>query len=142
MKKLTRILAVALVLLTLVTVLAACSAKPNADPASAKKALEQNHYVVYASDSELPAAYAEQGVANVTYVINATRVETTKKGKQEAEGVTILYFENEAAAKAALSKATDLLNIQSSDSIASKYVVKQSGSMIYAGTKNAIKAAK
>ena len=143
MKKMTRIIAAVIVLVTLATVLASCSAKPNADPAAAVKALEQNHYRILSNDTEaLPAEYAKQGVADVTCVVVATRIEANKKGEQQAEGVTILYFKDDAAAKAALSRATDLLNIESSDSIGSKYIVKQSGSMIYAGTKNAIKAAK
>ena len=143
MKKMTRILAVAIVLVTLATVLASCAAKPNQDPAAAVKALEQNYYQILSNDTEaLPAEYAKQGVADVTCVVVAKRVEENKKGEQQAEGVTILYFKDDAAAKAALSRATDLLNIESSDSIGFKYIVKQSGSMIYAGTKNAIKAAK
>lgn len=143
MKKMTRILAVALVLVSLATVLASCAAKPNQDPAAAVKALEQNHYQILSNDTEaLPAEYAAQGVADVTCVVVATRAEANKKGEQQVEGVTILYFKDAAAAKAALSKATDLLNVESSDSLGSKYIVKQSGSMIYAGTKNAIKAAK
>ncbi len=143
MKNLTRIFAVAILLATLVTVLASCSAKPNGDPAAAVKALQENHYQILSNDTEtLPAEYAKLGVADVTHVVVATRVEANKKGEQQLDGVTILYFKDAAAAKAALSRATDLLNIQSSDSIGSKYVVKQSGSMIYAGTKNAIKAAK
>lgn len=143
MKKMIRILAVAIVLATLVTVLASCAAKPNQDPAAAVKALEQNHYRILADDAEaLPAEYAKDGIADVTHVVVATRVETDKKGEQQVEGVTILYFKDAAAAKAALSKATDLLNVESVDSIGSKYTVKQSGAMIYAGTKGAIKAAK
>ena len=143
MKKMTRILAAVIVLVTLASVLASCAAKPNADPAAAVKALEQNYYQILSNDTEaLPAEYAKLGVADVTCVVVAKRVEENKKGEQQAESVTILYFKDDAAAKAALSRATDLLNIESSDSIGSKYIVKQSGSMIYAGTKNAIKAAK
>ena len=44
--------------------------------------------------------------------------------------------------KAALDKATELLTVEQQDSFGSKFIVKQSGSLIYAGTKNAIKAAK
>ena len=139
MKKMTRVLAVAIVLVTLATVLASCAAKPNADPALAYKALLQNNYQMQDVDPDL---YAEKGVEKLKYVVQAVRVEEDKKGNAKVEGVTILYFEDAAAAKAALSKATGHLNIESVDSFGSKYIVKQSGSMIYAGTKNAIKAAK
>ncbi len=143
MKKNLKILAVVLVIVTLATVLASCSAKPNADPAAAVKALEQNHYRILSNDTEaLPAAYAAQGVADVTCVVNATKTVTNKKDEQKVEGITILYFKDAAAAKAALDKATELLTVEQQDSFGSKFIVKQSGSLIYAGTKNAIKAAK
>ena len=143
MKKMTKILAFALILVTLATILASCVGKPNADPAAAVKALEQNHYQILSNDTEaLPAEFAKEGVADVSCVIIATKTEITDKNEQQVEGVTILYFKDAAAAKAALSRATDLLNVESSDSFGSKYVVKQSGSMIYAGTKNGIGAAK
>ncbi len=135
MKKAFRILAFTLVLVTMTAMLAACGA-PAKDPDDAKAALEENDYVTLKDSTLAPPALKLVDIDDVECVVSGTKVSDGK-----GEHVTILYFKDSAAAKAAWEKAEEYANDEKEDD-ASNWVVKRSGAMIYFGTSEGIKAAK
>ncbi len=145
MKKSIRILALAMVTVVLCLALASCGG-PNADPTKAYEALKENDGLVPTktdADGGLFEAGAiallkVAGVDNVTNVVSAT-------GKIDGEfaTVTIIYFESAADAKDEMEDAKKYANDDKDDDAKdSEWVFKQSGKMIWFGTKNAVKAAK
>lgn len=127
MKKFTRILALTLVLIMSVALFASCAA-PNKDPEKAKEALEDADYEVLLLDEGLDAFY--EG-------LEAYLMAEDEDGE---EVIIIYYFKDSAAAKDAweeVEKEVEEMKEEEPDLIA-----KQSGKMIYIGTKDAIKAAK
>ncbi len=135
MKKAFRILAFALVLVTVTAMLAACGA-PAKDPDDAKAALEENDYVAVKDSTVTPGLLKIAGIDDVECVVSGSKI-VDKKG----EHVTILYFKDKAAAKDAWEDAKEYADKEKEDD-ASDWVVKRSGAMIYFGTSEGIKAAK
>ena len=129
MKKFTRILALTLVLVMSVAMFASCAA-PNKDPKKAKEALEKNDYTIalFVEGEEAEAAGAVMKLEKLTGLISASK---------DKDLVEIFYFEDAAAADAALDTIQEL-----SDKAGNEVKVKKSGSMVYYGTAAAIKAAK
>lgn len=126
MKKTIKIVAVAMVAVMLMLALVSCGAKPNSDPEKAKEALKDNGYIV--------ANISAFGIADCKENISATKIDGESK-----EAVTIFYFENSDAADAAYDQIKKLADEDKDSS--EDVVFGQSGSMIYFGTKAAIKAA-
>ena len=135
MKKTLRLLAISLVLVTLVTALASCGG-PAKDPDDALAALKANEYVAVKSDVLVTTALAVAGVKNVDAVVSGSATIDDK-----FETITILYFEDKDAANEAWENAQKYAT-DKKDEKAESWVVKKSGTMIYFGTPNAIKAAK
>ena len=132
MKKLVRVLSFALVALTLCTLFAACA--PAKDPADAKAALEDAGYVATKTDG---AILALAGIKDCTDVVTGT-----KKEDDKIESVSIYYFETAEAAEEAFEKIEDLIEELKTEDDASDFVFKQSGKIVYGGTKAAVKAAR
>ena len=134
MKKLLKITALSLALLMMVLTLASCGA-PNKDPAKAKAALEGNGYVVTLKDGKLVEIVASAlGIDDLDAQIVAVSKEDID------DYITIYYFETKDAANAAWEKIEEEADEKMKDE--EDVVLKKSGTMIYYGSKNAVKAAK
>ena len=131
MKKLIKLSALALVLIMMVAAFASCAA-PAKDPKDAKKALEDADYEVMLIDDKDALKYA--GVDGLTAYLSAVN--------EDEEAIVIYYFEDKDAANDAwedIEKEVKEIQEEEEDL---EIVVKKSGSMIWYGTKAAIKAAK
>ena len=124
MKKFARILAVALVAVTLCLTLTSCFG-PAKDPADAKSALEDAGYLVVKVDTDL---------------LLPDGVEATVLGTTDDDYILITYYEDSDAVNEAWDDAQE-----DAKDLEEKYediVCKKSGKMIYIGTKQAVKDAK
>ncbi len=135
MKKTLRLVAFAMVLVTLVAAFASCGG-PAKDPDDALAALKENNYAAVKSDTLVTAALTLAGVKNVDSVVSGSATIDDK-----FETVTILYFADKDAANEAWENAQKYANDKKDDK-AEDWVCKKSGAMIYFGTPNAVKAAK
>ena len=130
MKTFTRVLSLTLAVLILTLALVSCGG-PARKPEDAKKALEDNDYIVSFIDSESQLKYMFDDSGVVAY-ISAT-------SKDLEEHVTIYYFESSAQAKDAYADFDEDMIAEAEEE---GWIVKQSGKIIYIGTEAAIKAAK
>lgn len=135
MKKALKIVALALVLVTMVAAFASCGG-PAKDPEDALAALKENDYKAAEDTLVTPGLLAAVGVKDVKSVVSGSAVIDEK-----FETVTILYFEDKDAANEAWEDAQKYAD-EKKDDKAEDWVVKKSGAMIYFGTPNAVKAAK
>lgn len=142
MKKFVRILALSLVSIMLLATLASCGA-PAKDPADAKAALEEADYIVLIDDKLTPAAFKVAGY-DLSSVLTATKISKDDEDKTVVDHVTVYYFVDKDAATKAMDKVKEeFKDDKKEESEDSVWVEpKQSGAMIYYGTKAAIKAAK
>lgn len=124
MKKITKILSVALLAVMCLTLLVACA--PNSDPDKAVEHLKKNDYI----------ATKTPGVGKHKYTVTGIG----KLGTETAgEFIMIFYYESSADAKDSLEDVRAEFNKKKDDD--SDWVFKQFGSMVYFGTKDAVKAA-
>lgn len=136
MKKITKILSVALLAVMCLTLLVACA--PNSDPDKALSALKENGYVAVKDDSVI-STIMSLGLKDLKCIVSGTGSSEDKDGNKQVEHVTIYYFESSSAAKDAMEDVEGLFNKEKDKD--SDWVFKQFGSMIYYGTKNGVKAA-
>ena len=137
MKKFVRVACLTLVAVMLCATLASCGG-PAKDPSDALAALKKNDYVAAEDTLIIPGALKLLGVNGVSSVVSGSATIEDK-----FETVTIIYFDDADAAKAAVEKVEKYADEKKDDKAEdSDWVVKQSGAMIYFGTKAAIKAAK
>ncbi len=130
MKKLLRRLTLAILAVMLTFTLVACA--PNSDPSKAKAALEKNNYTAAKIDAD--GSILEIGVITAMKLAGISNIVSVVTGDNgEGESVVIIYFSDKDAAKAELE---DVQNY------AGDAEVKLSGSMIYFGTEEGIKAAR
>ena len=133
MKKFIRALSLLLVCVFCVALLASCA--PASDPDKAVSALKDNGYTAAKDATILPAAYKLVTGKSISAVVSGTKIADGK-----TDTVTIVYFESSKDAKdsfESLSKEADEDKKDESD-----WVCKQSGSLIYWGTKDGVKAAR
>ncbi len=136
MKKCAKIIALSLVAVLALAVLVACA--PNSDPDKAVKALEKNGYTAAKDETIIPAALRLLGVKDIDCVISGTKTEDDK-----TETVTVIYFGSADAAKDAWDEVQKYAEDKKDDDEKdSDWVCKQSGAMIYYGTKAGVKAAR
>ena len=136
-KTLVKIIAMALVCAFACTVLASCGMLfgPNADPDKAAKALEKKGYEVNVMDDELTL-----GIVAISTGFEDLSVCIAAENSDDSEdAISIFYFENEESAEDAW-KIIEKYAEKAMDED-SNYVIKQSGKMIWMGTKKAINAA-
>ena len=137
MKKLVRIMCLALVAVMMCATLASCGG-PAKDPADALAALKENGYVAAEDTVIIPGTLKLIGVNGVKSVVSGSATIEDK-----FQTVTIFYFEDADTAKGAMEKVEDYAADKKDDKADdADWVVKQSGAMIYFGTKDAVKAAK
>ena len=137
MKKLTKILTLVLLVVMCLTVLTACA--PNADPDKAVDALKRNGYTAGKEDGLL-SGILSLGLEGLDCIVSGSKSVEGEDGKTKIEHVTIYYFEDADAAKASFEKLQDKSDEDKDDE--TDWVFKQSGAMIYYGTKAAVKAAR
>lgn len=137
MKVFVRALSLVLVAIMLCATLASCGG-PAKEPADAVAALKENGYVAVEDKIALPTALKALGVDGVKSVVSGSATI-----EEKFETVTIVYFNDKDAAKSAMEKLEKYAADEKDDKVEeSDWVVKQSGAMIYFGTKAAAKAAK
>ncbi len=128
MKNMTKIIAFALVAVMCVAMLASCGG-PNSDPAKAEAALKENGYTVIS----MP-------VGDYANYKNLETVLIASKGLLTDDAIAIYYFADSASATDAFE---DIEKDEAEDNKDNEnFVCKKSGKLIYAGHKNAVKAAK
>ena len=141
MKKTVRILTFTLVFVMLALTLASCG-EPKSKPADAVSALKKNDYTAVQDTLIVPTALALLGVKCDSVVTGSKTVED-KNGDKKVESVTIVYFTDKDAATTAWEKVKSYAEDTNKDAKDNKddFQIKQSGAMIYWGTKAGIKAA-
>lgn len=134
MKKTIKLIALALVLSLSVVMLASCL-PPNSNPEKAIESLKENDYKAVEDDTVLPLVFAGLGIKDVDTVVTGTAVIDEK-----VEHVTIVYFENADAAKAAWEDVKEYAEKEDKEEDDSDWTINKFGKMIWYGTKAAIKA--
>ena len=133
MKKTIKLIALALVLTLSVLTLASCI-PPNMDPDKAIDALKEDGYRAVHDDTVLPLAFKLMGVDGIDDIVTATKVVDDK-----LEHVTIIYFEDADAAKAAWEDVKEYAEENKNDED-SDWTIAKFNNMIWYGTEAAIKA--
>ena len=110
-------------------VLVSCGG-PNSDPDKALDSLKENEYAAAEDKILIPTALRLLGVDDIDTVISGTN--------KDGEHVTIIYFEDSAAANDAWENVKEYFEEAKDDN----WTIKKSGAMIYFGTSAGIKAAK
>jgi len=143
MKKLVRILTLCLATLMLLTALVSCGA-PAKDPDKAVAALEEAEFSTTKDTKIQPAALALLGY-KVDAVVSGSKSTTNDDGDIIIDYVIIYYFTDKENAKNAMAEIEKRANEdkEAEESTSSQWVAPtRSGSIIYYGTKAAVKAAK
>ncbi len=133
MKKIVKLVSLVLVAVMCVAVFASCA--PASDPEKAKAALEKNGYGVLLTTNE--TALGKKLLEETNSNLVAMLVGTSEDFK---EGITIFYFADSKTAKDNFKAIEDTLSKEDKED--EDFVFAQSGKMIYAGTKEAVKAAR
>lgn len=134
MKKLVRIISLALVAVLLGAALVSCGG-PNADPAKAKAALDEANYLVTETDNDF-------AIGAVELALGIDDLECVVAGVAKEDAIAIYYFEDAKAAKTAFETMKTKTDKILEDVEEDKVVAKCSGKMVYFGTKQAVKDAK
>lgn len=141
-KKPIRPLSLIITILMILLMLVACAPAKSTDKAI--KALEANGYTAVL-DTRVQPAFFEDFDCSLNAVISAFKYTTDAEGNRIGEHVTIYYFPDKANASKAMTKIEMYAreDVESGGNRGSSWVSpKQSGSIIYYGTKAAIKAAR
>ncbi|MBO5931969.1 MAG: hypothetical protein J6Q70_07030 [Clostridia bacterium] len=134
MKKMTKLIALALVLALSVVMLASCL-PPNMDPEKAIDSLKENDFKAAEDDTLLPLVFAGLGIKDVDVVVTGTAIIDNK-----LEHVTIIYFEDAEAAKEAWEDVKEYAEKEDKEEEDTDWTIAKFGKMIWYGTEAAIKA--
>lgn len=136
MKKFAQLISLALVAVMCVALLASCA--PASDPAKAEKALKDAGYTTVKDTTvkDTTAAYKLLTGKNVNTVLTGTKTDDDKN----VQHITIVYFDKAEDAKTAYEKLADESDKEKKDE--SDWVFAKSGTMVYWGTKTAVKDAR
>jgi cytochrome c556 len=134
MKTTMKLIALALVLTLSVLTLASCAA-PNPNPEKAIAALKEDGYKAAEDDTVLPIVFAGLGIKDVDVVVSGSAII-----EEKLEHVTVIYFEDADAAKAAWEKVKEYAEKEDKDEKDTDWTINKAGKMIWYGTKEAIKA--
>lgn len=131
MKKFVKVTAVVLVAIMALAMLVACG--PASDPDKALAALKKNGYTA--------TKVSTGNYEGLTAVVVGTKgLLSSLLGGEDAQFISIFYFESSKAANAAweeIKAESDKEKLDDTD-----WVIAKSGSIIYYGTKQAVKDAK
>lgn len=134
MKRPLKLTALSLAMLMMIFTLVSCMG-PAKDPEKAKAALEENGYVATLKNGKLVEVVA------MALGIDDLDAQITAISKEDIDDfITIYYFETKDAADAAWDKVKKEADDEGKDN--DNFVCKKSGSIIYFGTENAVKAAR
>lgn len=136
MKKLLQWISLSLVLVAALALFASCT--PAAEPADAVAALKEAGYTALVDKVAAPALYINATGKTVTAAVMGEKLDEDG----ENQFVTILYFESAADAKAAYDTEALRTDVAAKQESTTDWVYAKSGSMIYWGTKAAVKAAR
>ena len=144
MKHAVQALSLILASVILLFTLTGCTPVPAKDPAMAEAALREAGYIVVVDRHTVPNGFRALGY-DLSVLISASKKMTDKQGETYFEVVCIYYFETEDGASRALGEigrnADD--DKQADETRTNKWVdPRRQGTMVYYGTKPAIKAAK
>ena len=139
MKAFIRALSLTLVALMLCTALVACA--PAKDPADAEAALKKAEYTVLNDDTLAPALFKLSGY-DLKNVVTGTKISEDKDGNKVTDIVVVYYFADKDNAEKALEKVKENAKEKQEETKEDWVEPTRSGSMVYFGTKAAIKAAK
>ena len=134
MKKTIKLIALMLVLALSVVTLASCL-PPNMDPDKAIDALKENDYKAVHDDTVLPLVFKLMGVKGIDDIVTGTAVIDDK-----LEHITIIYFEDADAAKAAWEDIKEYAEKEDKKEEDSDWTIAKFNNMIWYGTEAAIKA--
>lgn len=140
MKKFVRILSLTLVAVMLCATLASCGA-PAKTAADAEAALKEEGYVVVNDSTVTPLIFKAAGY-ELSNVVTGSKSVEDKDGNKQLEVVVIYYFADKDNAEKALEKVKENAKEKKDDEAKDWVEPTRSGSMVYFGTKAAIKAAK
>ena len=139
MNKLVRILCAVLVAVTLCATLASCGG-PSKNREKAVEALKAADYIVTDDTKGAPALFKLQEI-DLDAHVTATKFTKDDEGNAVTEHVSIYYFADAENAKKAMEKIADDEKDQKQDN--DRWIsATRSGSVVYYGTKQAIKDAK
>lgn len=130
-KTIIKIMALTLALVMTCAMLASCGG-PASTPEKAEEALKKNDYSVQVLDNELTLLAVSAFAGDVEAVVVGA-------SKDLKDGVTIFYYADAKAANEAWADVKEAMEKDADEE--TDLVIKKSGKMIYAGTKDAIKAA-
>ena len=139
MKAFIRALSLTLVALMLCTALVACA--PAKDPVDAEAALKKAEYTVLNDNTVTPALFKLSGY-DLKNVVTGTKISEDKDGNKVTDIVIIYYFADKDNAEKALEKVKENAKEKKEETKEDWVEPTRSGSMVYFGTKAAIKAAK
>ena len=142
MKKLSRLLALTLVLL-LLTTLVSCGA-PKKDVNKALSSLKSKGYVAVHDTLILPGLFKLDGY-ELNSAVSASKETTDKNGNKTKEFVGIYYFADKQSAKEAMAAIEYYAGEDKADTSSTDknwIAPKRAGNIIYYGTKAAVKAAR
>ncbi|MBE6698754.1 MAG: hypothetical protein E7584_00705 [Ruminococcaceae bacterium] len=125
MKKTIKLIALALVLTLSVVMLASCL-PPNSNPEKAIEKLKGNDYKAAEDDTVLPLIFAGLGIKDVDTIVTGTAVIDKK-----IEHVTIIYFEDADAAKAAWDDVKEYAEKEDKEEEDSDWTIDKFGKMIW-----------
>ena len=134
MKKTIKLIALMLVLVLSVVTLASCL-PPNSNPEKAIASLKENDYKAAEDDTLLPLIFAGLGIKDVDVVVTGSAIVDDK-----FEHVTIIYFEDADAAKAAWEDVKEYAEKEDKEEKDTDWTIAKFGKMIWYGTEAAIKA--
>ena len=134
MKKTIKLIALMLVLALSVVTLASCL-PPNMDPDKAIDALKDNDYKAVHDDDVLPVVFKLMGIDDIEDIVTGTAIIDDK-----LEHVTIIYFEDADAAKAAWEDVKEYAEKEDKEEEDTDWTIAKFNNMIWYGTEAAIKA--
>ena len=133
MKKVITIISVIAIVAVLAVALMACV--PSDYNKAESNLKEADYYVACYKEGDplFKTMTSAFGAENVTAIVTGT-------SKDLEEGITLVYFKDSKSAKNAFDKFKKQIDDETKEESSDKeYVVKQSGKVIYGGTKKAVK---
>ena len=134
MKKTLSFVLACVMLFGCIFTLTSCFFGPSNDPTKAKESLSDAGYHVELIDNKIAIGLMSLGVEGLEAVVAGVNEDDL------TDAITIFYFEDKDAAAEAFESIKEY--VEKDNDKESEYEIKQSGAMIWAGSKAAVKAAR